>query len=73
MSEDVLMLLNFPEDDSKMIVARKVAWINKVLLAGRPQGTGVQFNNDTIGLGSKNKFEALLGISIKSSRPTHTI
>jgi type IV pilus assembly protein PilZ len=73
MGEEVFMLLNLPEDDSKISVAGKVVWINIVALAGRPQGIGVQFNNDASGLGSKNKIEALLGISIKSSRPTHTI
>jgi type IV pilus assembly protein PilZ len=73
MGEEVFMLLNLPEDDSKISVAGKMVWINKVALAVRPQGIGVQFNNDASGLGSKNKIETLLGISIKSSRPTHTI
>jgi len=73
MGDEIFMMLNLPEDTEKMNVAGKVVWVNPVALNGKPQGVGVQFHQDAGGRQSKEKIEALLGSSINSSRPTHTI
>lgn len=73
MGDEIFMLLSLPEDTTRLNVAGKVVWVNSVAQAGKPQGIGVQFNSDASGLDSKNRIEALLGDSINSSRPTHTI
>jgi type IV pilus assembly protein PilZ len=73
MGDEIFMMLNLPEDTEKMNVAGKVVWVNPIAQNGKPQGVGVQFHQDAGGRKSKEKIEALLGSSINSSRPTHTI
>jgi type IV pilus assembly protein PilZ len=73
MGDEIFMMLNLPEDTEKMNVAGKVVWVNPVAQNGKPQGVGVQFHQDASGRQSKEKIEALLGNSINSSHPTHTI
>ena len=71
--DEIFMLLNLLDDPVKTNLAGKVVWVNPVAQAGKPQGIGVQFNNDANGLALKNKIEVLLGGLISSNRPTHTI
>lgn len=71
--DEIFMLLNLLDDPVKSNLAGKVVWVNPVAQAGKPQGIGVQFNNDANGLALKNKIEVLLGGLISSNRPTHTI
>lgn len=73
LGDEVFMLLSLLDDPNKVSVAGRVVWINAVAQTGKPQGIGVQFNEHNSGLESKNKIEALLGATIKSNRPTHTI
>ena len=71
--DEIFMLLNLLDDPVKSNLAGKVVWVNPVAQAGKPQGIGVQFNNDANGLALKNKIEVLLGGLISSNRPTHNI
>ena len=73
MGDEVFMLLSLLDDPKKVRVAGRVVWINAVAQTGKPQGIGVQFNEDNSGVESKEKIELLLGASIKSNHPTHTI
>lgn len=73
MGDEVFMLLSLLDDPKKVSVAGRVVWINEVAQTGKPQGIGVQFNEDISGLESKEKIEALLGANMISNHPTHTI
>lgn len=74
MGEDVFMLLTLLDDPSKVPVSGKVVWITPAGAHGnRAQGVGVQFALNDSGRAAQNKIEGLLGGSLKSARPTHTM
>lgn len=74
MGEDVFMLLTLMDDPAKLPVSGKVVWITPPGSHGsRTQGVGVQFAFNESGKAAQNKIEGLLGGSLKSSRPTHTM
>ena len=74
MGEEVFMLLTLMEDTSKLPVSGKVVWITPAgAHGGRTQGVGVQFAFNESGKAAQNKIEGLLGGSLKSVRPTHTM
>ena len=74
MGEEVFMLLTLMEDASKLPVSGKVVWVTPVgAHGGRTQGVGVQFAFNESGKAAQNKIEGLLGGSLKSVRPTHTM
>lgn len=71
--EEVFMLLSLVDDPIKLKVVGKVVWTTPTSSANRPQGIGVQFSDKDGGLEVKNKIENILGSSLKSNRPTHTM
>lgn len=74
MGEEVFMLLTLMEDASKLPVSGKVVWVTPIgAHGGRTQGVGVQFAFNESGKAAQNKIEGLLGGSLKSVRPTHTM
>lgn len=74
MSDEVFMLLTLMEDPTRIPVAGKVAWITPAgAQGGKVQGIGVHFNNDEAGVEIKRKIEGLLGGTLTSNRPTHTL
>jgi type IV pilus assembly protein PilZ len=74
MGEDVFMLLTLMDDPAKLPVSGKVAWVTPTgAHGGRTQGIGVQFAPNESGKAAQNKIEGLLGGSLKSVRPTHTM
>ena len=74
MCEEVFMLLTLMEDPSKLPVSGKVVWVTPTGAHGnRTQGVGVQFAFNESGKSAQNKIEGLLGGSLKSVRPTHTM
>ncbi len=74
MGEEVFMLLTLMEDPSKLPVSGKVVWVTPIGAHGsRTQGVGVQFAFNESGKSAQNKIEGLLGGSLKSVRPTHTM
>jgi type IV pilus assembly protein PilZ len=74
MGEDVFMLLTLMDDPSKLPVSGKVVWVTPTgAHGGRTQGVGVQFAPNESGKAAQNKIEGLLGGSLKSVRPTHTM
>ncbi|OZA29954.1 MAG: pilus assembly protein PilZ [Hydrogenophilales bacterium 17-61-9] len=74
MGEEVFMLLTLMEDPSKLPVSGKVVWVTPTgAHGGRTQGVGVQFAFNESGKSAQNKIEGLLGGSLKSVRPTHTM
>lgn len=73
MGDEIFMMLNLPDETEKINVAGKVVWVNPIAQNGKPQGIGVQFNQDNGGRQSKEKIEASIGSLINSNRPTNTI
>lgn len=74
LGEEVYMLLTLLEDPSKIPVSGKVIWVTPPGAHGtRTQGVGVQFAANESGNAARNKIEGLLGGSLKSARPTHTM
>lgn len=74
LGEEVYMLLSLMEDPAKLPVSGKVIWITPQGAHGtRVQGIGVQFAANESGNSARNKIEGLLGGSLKSTRPTHTM
>ena len=74
LGEEVLILLTLLDDPAKIPVQGRVAWINPVHAAGnRPQGIGVQLQDNEPGRELRKKIEGLLAGALQSSRPTHTI
>lgn len=74
LGEEVYMLLSLMEDPAKLPVSGKVVWITPQSAHGnRVQGIGVQFAANESGNSARNKIEGLLGGSLKSPRPTHTM
>jgi type IV pilus assembly protein PilZ len=74
LGEEVLILLSVLEDPNKIPLQGSVAWVNPPHTAGnRPQGIGVQLQDNEVGRELRKKVESLLGTALQSSRPTHTI
>jgi len=74
MGEEVFMLLTLMDDPAKLPVSGKVVWLTPAgAHGGRTQGVGVQFAFNESGKLAQNKIEGLLGGSLKSVRPTHTM
>ena len=74
MGEDVFMLLTLMEDAAKLPVSGKVVWVTPAgSHGGRTQGVGVLFAANESGRAAEKKIEGLLGGSLKSLRPTHTM
>ena len=74
MGEEVFMLLTLMDDPAKLPVSGKVVWVSPDgSHGGRIQGVGVQFAFNESGKAAQNKIEGLLGGSLKSVRPTHTM
>ncbi|MGE5615362.1 MAG: PilZ domain-containing protein [Bacillota bacterium] len=74
LGEEVLILLTLLDDPARIPVQGRVAWINPVHAAGnRPQGIGVQLQDNEPGRELKKRIEGLLAGALQSSRPTHTI
>lgn len=71
--DEVFMLLSLLDDPNKIKVAGHVVWITPTQQGNRPQGVGVQFSESEGGAEARNRIEMLLGVAIKSSRPTHTM
>ena len=74
MGEEVFMLLTLMDDPVRLPVSGKVVWMTPAGAHGsRTQGVGVQFAFNDSGRAAQNKIEGLLGGSLKSARPTHTM
>jgi type IV pilus assembly protein PilZ len=74
LGDEVFMLLTLMNDPNKIPVAGKVVWITPGgAQGGKTQGIGVEFAANESGAAARNKIEGLLGGSLKSTRPTHTM
>ena len=74
LGEEVFMLLSLMDDPNRIAVQGKVVWITPEGVQGsRTQGIGVQFTQDETGAAARAAIEKVLGESLASSRPTHTL
>ena len=74
LGEEVFMLLSLMDDPNRIAVQGKIVWITPEGVQGnRTQGIGVQFSQDETGAAAKATIEKLLGQTMASSRPTHTM
>lgn len=73
LGEEVFMLLTLLGERDKLPVAGNVVWITPIGAQGnRAAGVGIQFSEKDAQV-ARTKIEALLGGSLKSDRPTHTM
>jgi type IV pilus assembly protein PilZ len=74
LGEEVFMLLSLMDDPQRIAVQGKVVWVTPEGVQGnRTQGIGVQFTNDETGAAARATIERMLGETLASSRPTHTM
>jgi type IV pilus assembly protein PilZ len=74
LGEEVFMLLSLMDDPNRLAVQGKVVWLTPEGVQGnRTQGIGVQFTQDETGAGAKATIEKILGETLASTRPTHTM
>src|SRR5262249_26597544 len=74
LGEEVFMLLSLMDDPNRLAVQGKVVWLTPEGVQGnRTQGIGVQFTQDETGAAAKATIEKILGETLASTRPTHTM
>lgn len=74
LGDEVLILLSLLDDAARIPIQGHVAWVNPPHAAGnRPQGIGVQLQDNETCRELRKKIEGLLAGALQSSRPTHTI
>ena len=73
-AEEVFMLLSLMDDPQRIAVQGKVVWVTPEGVQGnRTQGIGVQFTHDETGAAARATIERILGETMASNRPTHTM
>ncbi|MGI8895323.1 MAG: PilZ domain-containing protein [Casimicrobiaceae bacterium] len=74
LGEEVFMLLSLMDEPNRLAVQGKVVWITPEGGQGnRTQGIGVQFTQDDTGAAARATIEKILGETLASTRPTHTM
>jgi type IV pilus assembly protein PilZ len=73
LGDEVYLILTLMDDPAKLPLAGKVIWISPAGGGSRQPGIGVHFPADETGINARKKIEDLLGTTLKSARPTHTI
>jgi len=74
LGEEVFMLLSLMDDPQRIAVQGKVVWVTPDGVQGnRTQGIGVQFSRDATGAAARAAIEKILGETVASNRPTHTM
>ena len=74
LGEEVFMLLSLMDDPNRIAVQGKVVWITPEGVQGnRTQGIGVQFTHGRDRRRRAATIERILGETLASTRPTHTM
>ena len=74
LGDEILVVLTFLEEPTKIPMSGIVAWINPPHAQGnRPQGIGIRLPDNEVGKELKKKIEGLLAPVVKSDRPTSTL
>ncbi|MBL8522423.1 MAG: pilus assembly protein PilZ [Betaproteobacteria bacterium] len=74
LGDEILLVLTFLDESTKIPLAGTVAWLNPPHAQGnRPQGVGIRLPDTEAGKELKKKIEGILAPVAKSDRPTHTL
>ena len=74
LGDEILVVLTFLEEATKIPMSGTVAWINPPHAQGnRPQGVGIRLPDNEAGKELKKKIEGILAPVAKSDRPTSTV
>jgi type IV pilus assembly protein PilZ len=74
LGDEILVVLTYLEETTKIPLSGTVAWINPAHSHGnRPQGVGIRLPDNDVGHDLKKKIEGILAPAAKSDRPTHTM
>ena len=74
LGDPVYLLLTLPDDGDRLPVAGSVAWLTPAAASGgKPQGAGVQFADDEIGVAARRRIEAVLTGMLDSPKSTLTL
>ncbi len=74
LGDEILLVLSFLDEPTKVPLAGKVVWINPPHGTGnRPQGVGIALPDTDAGKELKKKIEGILAPVVKSDRPTNTL
>jgi type IV pilus assembly protein PilZ len=74
LGDDVMVLLSLLDDNVKIPIQGHVAWVNPAHAASnRPQGFGVQLQDNETCRELRKRVEGLLAGALQSARPTHTL
>ena len=74
LGDDVLVLLSLLDESARIPIQGHVAWINPPHAANnRPQGIGVQLQDNDTGRELRKRVETLLAGALQSTRLTHTL
>ena len=74
LGDEILVVLTFLDEPTKIPMSGIVAWINPPHAQGnRPQGIGIRLPENEVGKELKKKIEGLLAPVAKSDRPTSTL
>lgn len=73
LGEEVFVLVQLKEDNSKLPISGRVAWINTMSgQTGKPQGIGVQFLESMENEEARSKIEVMLA-GLATDKPTYTM
>jgi type IV pilus assembly protein PilZ len=74
LGDDVLLVLQFLDEPSKIPIASKIVWINPPHAAGnRPAGVGVCLPDNESARALRKRIETVLAPVAKSDRATYTV
>jgi type IV pilus assembly protein PilZ len=74
LGEEVFMLLSLMDNPQRIAVQGNVVWVaSNGVQANLTQGIGVQFTRDDTGVAARATIEKILGETLASNRPTHTM
>ena len=74
LGDEVVLLVNLLDENERLSVAGKVAWITPVGAQGnRTAGIGVHFNESPDGEAARHRIETLLAGLLQSERATQTM
>jgi type IV pilus assembly protein PilZ len=74
LGDEILLVLTFLDEVTKMPLSGTVAWINPPHAQGnRPQGVGIRLPDNEVGRELKKKIEGILAPVAKSDRATYTL
>lgn len=72
--DEIYLILTLMDDAAKYPIAGRVAWLSPARTSNhKARGVGVHFSSDESGQRVRHRIEELLGASMSSSRPTHTL